>query len=215
MMRVRQNQIGWPDNSRRRPAHRARGLALLELLIVIALLLVLTTLFWGYNSKGAGKRMRQSCRQNLQRLHIAMQIYANEFSGAFPVVSTATTSEDVLDLLVPRYTADTSLFICPGSKDDALPSGESIRKHKISYAYYMGRRVSDAVEVLASDEQVDASSKAAGEAIFSTTGKPPGNNHSAGGNFLFSDGHVEFAKAPAPFSLVLTQGIRLLNPKKR
>ena len=31
------------------------------------------------------------------------------------------------------------MFICPGSKDSALPSGEPFRGRRISYAYLMGR----------------------------------------------------------------------------
>ena len=44
-------------------------------------------------------------------------------------------------------------------------------------------------------------------------GKPPGNNHHQyGGNFLFCDGRTESGPATAPFSLVFTQGVVLLNP---
>ena len=64
-----------------------------------------------------------------------------------------------------------------------------------------------------SDSQVDTQSKAAGQLVFSSTGKPPGNNHDkSGGNVLFSDGRVERTPPNAAFSLVLTQGVVLLNP---
>jgi hypothetical protein len=33
-----------------------------------------------------------------------------------------------LDMLVPQYVADTSIFICPGSKDSDLTPGESLKK---------------------------------------------------------------------------------------
>jgi prepilin-type processing-associated H-X9-DG protein len=78
----------------------------------------------------------------------------------------------------------------------------------------MGRRASDTADALMSDEQVDTLAKAAGQPAFSTTGKGPGNNHAkSGGNFLFVDGRVERSPAMTPFSLVLTQGVVLLNPK--
>jgi prepilin-type processing-associated H-X9-DG protein len=115
---------------------------------------------------------------------------------------------------VPKYTADTSVFICPGSKDVALAAGESIRLGKISYAYYMGRTASEAQAILMSDKQVDTNTKAVGQDVFSTTGKPPGNNHEkSGGNFLFCDGHVEASPARAAFAIPLTGGVVLLNPK--
>ncbi len=86
---------------------------------------------------------------------------------------------------MPKYTADTSIFICPGGRDAQIPSGEPLRKHKISYAYYMGRRLDTPQALLMSDRQVDTQPKRAGEFVFSPDGKPPGNNHHKyGGNFL-------------------------------
>jgi len=157
---------------------------------------------------------QEACGQNLQKIYIAMQIYSNDHASKFPVLVGARTSEEALDVLVPRYTADTSLFICPGSDDSALPSAESIKNRRISYAYYMGRLSSDTQAALITDRQVDTNSKTAGQDLFSTTGKPPGNNHQKdGGNILFCDGHVEKSPPLAAFSLVLTQGVVLLNPK--
>jgi prepilin-type processing-associated H-X9-DG protein len=65
-----------------------------------------------------------------------------------------------------------------------------------------------------SDKQVDNLAKASGQDVFSTTGKPPGNNHEkSGGNILFCDGRAEFSPARAPFALPLGEGVVLLNPK--
>jgi len=144
---------------------------------------------------------------------MAMAVYANEHDGRFPELAGARTSEEALDALVPRYTVDTGVFACPGSKDAPPLPGESLRRHKISYAYYMGRGAADAQQVLMSDEQVNTQSKAAGDYAFSSTGKPPGNNHGKlGGNFLFCDGHAEATPPCVPFSLPLTGSVVLLNP---
>jgi len=187
---------------------------MIELLVVLALILILTMLFWGGRGSGRQRQQQKSCQKNLQKIFIAQEIYARDCSGLFPVVASAKTSDEALDLLVPRYTVDTGSFICPGSSDSSLTGSESLSRHKISYAYYMGRRSSDTSEALMSDEQVDTLAKAAGQQAFSTTGKGPGNNHSkSGGNFLFVDGRVEHSPARPPFSLTLTQGVVLLNPK--
>ena len=190
------------------------GFSLIELLAVAAIALLLFVLYWGSSTTDTQRRQAQKdCQTNLQKIYMAMDIYANEHAGKFPESAGARTAEEPLAALVPRYTVDTAVFICPGTKDAPLPAGESFRQHKISYAYYMGRRAADAQQVLMSDQQVDSLSKAPGEYAFSHTGKPPGNNHGkAGGNFLFCDGRVEAASARSPFSLVLTQGVVLLNP---
>jgi prepilin-type N-terminal cleavage/methylation domain-containing protein/prepilin-type processing-associated H-X9-DG protein len=195
-------------------ARKRRAFSLIELLITVLIILVLTTMYWGGNSASRQKSRMTACQQNLQKLFIAMQIYANEHSSKFPAKTGAKLSEEPLDRLVPHYTSDTAAFICPGSKDSQLPGGESIAKRTISYAYYMGRTANDgATEALMSDRQVDAQSKSPNQALFSTTGKPPGNNHKqSGGNILFCDGHADHSDPRSSFSLVVTQGIVLLNP---
>jgi hypothetical protein len=180
----------------------------------MALIVILTTMMYGFASARHQRTQKQICADNLQKIFLAMQIYANDFGGKLPQNTNAVTSEEVLDELVPRYTVDTSIFICPGGRDSQIPSGEPLVKHKISYAYYMGRRLDTPQEVLMSDRQVDTEPKRAGEFVFSTTGKPPGNNHHKyGGNFLFSDGSVQGSGPQLTFSLAFTQDVVLLNPK--
>ncbi|MBE0545319.1 MAG: type II secretion system protein [Verrucomicrobia bacterium] len=195
------------------------GFSLIELLVVVALLMIVMTLYWGSGSRGSQRRQQAACQNQLQKIYIAMEIYAKDHAGEFPVAKGARTAEEVLDLLVPRYTVDTAMFICPASKDSALPSGASLRQHRISYAYYMdayymGRRLTDASEVLMSDQQTNDSAKLPNQEIFSSSGKPPGNNHPAGGNFLFGDGRAEAVPVRAPFAIELTEGVVLLNPKR-
>ena len=190
------------------------GFSMIELLAVIAIILILTMLLWGGRGSGRQRQQQRVCQKNLQKIFLAMEIYTRDNAGKFPFLAGAITSEQALDLLVPRYTVDTGSFICPGSTDSPLPGGEPLARHKISYAYYMGRRASDATEALMSDEQVDALARGAGQPAFSDTGKGPGNNHAkSDGNFLFVDGRVEHAPARPAFPLVLTPGIFLLNPK--
>jgi prepilin-type processing-associated H-X9-DG protein len=190
------------------------GFSAIEMLSVIAILLVLFVLLWGSRtSDNQQRRAQKDCQVHLQKIYMALEIYANDHAGKFPETPGARSSEEALDGLVPRYTVDTAVFICPGSKDPPLPLGQSFRQHKISYAYYMGRRAAESQEVLMSDQQVDTQSRKAGEYAFSSTGKPPGSNHEKlGGNFLFCDGRTEPAPARVPFSIVLTQGVVLLNP---
>ena len=156
-------------------ASSTAGFSMIELLCVGAILLLLFTLYWGPStSRNREREAQKTCQTQLQKIYIALDIYANEHGGSFPVVTGAVTSAQALDALVPRYTVDTAEFICPGAKDAPLPASESLREHKISYAYCMGRRATEGQQVLMSDRQVDTRAKVAGQLAFSDTGKPPG-----------------------------------------
>ena len=193
---------------------RRNGFTLIELLITLALMSIMAAMLYGFGSRSHQRSQQKLCADNLQKIYLALQVYANDFQGVLPCRSTALSSEDVLDELVPKYTADTTIFICPGGRDSQIPSGQPLRNHKISYAYFMGRRLEGPQTPLLSDRQVNAEPKRAGEMVFSPDGKPPGNNHHKfGGNFLFSDGSVEFSPAQLTFSLAASPGIVLMNPK--
>lgn len=194
---------------------RRSAFTLIELLITLALMSIMAVILYGFGSKSHQRSQQKLCADNLQKIYLALQIYGNDFKGTLPYSTNAVTSEDVLDELVPKYTADTTIFICPGGRDSEIPSGEPLRNHKISYAYYMGRRL-DAPQnsPLMSDRQINTEPKRAGEMVFSADGKSPGNNHHKyGGNFLMCDGSVEFSPPQLTFSLAGAPGVVLLNPK--
>ena len=198
----------------RMKVHRSSGFSLIEMLITLALISIMSVMLYGFGSASHQRSQKKLCADNLQKIYLALQIYANDFKGALPQNTNAVTSENVLDQLVPKYTADTSIFICPGGRDAQIPSGEPLRKHKISYAYYMGRHLDTPQAVLMSDRQVDTQPKYPGEFAFSPNGKPPGNNHHKyGGNFLLCDGSVQDSPAQLTFSLAAAPGVVLLNPK--
>ena len=189
------------------------GFSLLELLLVVAIIMVLATFYWAPSKTNRQAALRIACQQNLQKLYIALEIYANDHAGALPKVASARNSAEALDVLVPRYTAETSLFICPASDDRPLNGGGPLKTKKISYAYYMGRALTNAAQALMTDNQVDSLPKVAGQTTFSNDGNPPGNNHGKlGGNLLFCDGHVEQIPPNTPVALDLDKGERLLNP---
>ncbi len=188
--------------------------SLIELLITMAIIIVLYTMMFGFGAKQNQLRQKTKCRSNLQKMYVSLQIYANDSRGMFPIATNATTSEAALAVLMPRYSADNSIFICPGSKDKRLTPGDSLTNSRISYAYYMGLSETNIAAVLMSDRQLNTAAKAVGELAFSDNGKKPANNHHKyGGSFLFTDGTMNLSTPALTISLPLTTNITLLNPK--
>ena len=192
---------------------KAPAFSLIELLIVMALIVIMSAMLYSFSSPYHQRTQKELCADNLQKIFLALQIYSDDF-GKFPLNTNAQTSEEALNVLVPRYSVDTSIFICPGGRDSDIPSGAPINKYTISYAYYMGRGTNDSASFLMSDRQINTLSKNAGDQVFSLDGKSLGNNHHKyGGNVLFSDGSVQATPPAAAFSLAFSNGIVLLNPK--
>jgi prepilin-type processing-associated H-X9-DG protein len=188
---------------------------LLELIVVIAIILFLSTMYFGSGPGGGQSSRFAACQRNLEAIHVAMKLYAADHNGAYPVVTNATTSEAPLSRLVPRYTAVTEIFICPSSHHPRLPEAASFEKRKISYAYWMGRTANDGGDrPLLSDALVDARPKLVGQQVFSSNGRRPGNNHRrSGGNILFCDGQVQQSSTNAAVALDVPPGVVLLNPR--
>jgi type II secretory pathway pseudopilin PulG len=188
--------------------------SLVELLVTMALIIIIFVMLYGRSSRSFQHEQKKLCQENLHNIYVALQLYANDADGRFPATNGAVSSEQALALLLPKYTTETAPFTCPGTKGSPLPEGVSFADRRISYAYYMGRRVSDGAAPLLSDAQVNPRAKVPGELVFSKDGKAPGNNHHKyGGNIMFTDGSVEMIQTKADRSLTLTQGVVLLNPK--
>jgi type II secretory pathway pseudopilin PulG len=216
-LKVRYNKPMSPRRSQH-SCSQARGhgsaFSLLELLITMAIIIVLYTMMFGFGARQNQLRQKTKCRSNLQKMYVSLQIYANDSRGMFPITTNAATSETALAVLVPRYTADNSIFICPGSKDKKLTPGDSLTNSRISYAYYMGRSETNTSAVLLSDRQLNTAAKAVGDLAFSDNGKKPANNHHKyGGSFLFGDGTMHSSPPVLTIPLPLPTNTILLNPK--
>jgi len=201
------------------PPHASRsrvaGFSFIELLVVMALILIMYVMLYSPSARSHQMKMKAVCARNLRNVYTALQTYDRDQSGVLPAVTNAVTSEAPLSLLIPRYTTGTEFFICPGSGDKALPDATPFADRRISYAYYMGRKLSEgAGQPLMSDRQVNTEPKSAGDVVFSPDGKKPGNNHHKyGGNFLFCDGSIQASPARAAFKLLFPTNVTLLNPK--
>jgi len=105
-------------------------------------------------------------------------------------------------------------FSFAGQQGFAPVGGQPLRGSRISYAYYMGRRATDARAVLMSDQQVIAGEGGGPGCLFQHW-ETAGNNHDkSGGNFLFCDGRRRRA-GPRAVSDPSYAGVTLLNPKSQ
>ncbi len=179
--------------SARKPAKRDAH-SLLEILITVALIMVMYVMMFGPSTKFHQTQQMTKCARNLQHLHVALNIYAGDHDGMFPASLTE---------LVPRYTADTAIFICPGKRNSG-------------YAYYRGRSAKDGADAaLMSDAQVNDRPKLQHELVFSDDGKAPGNNHRKfGGNILFCDGHMTTSEPHSGQILPFSEPVTLVNPAR-
>ena len=203
--------VSWPGNVR---GNRLNGFSLIEMLITLALLLIMVVMWHGFGSRSNQERQKKACQKNLLTTYVALEIFANEHDGRFPLVPDARSSEDALALLVPHYTVATDKLVCPGSKDDSIPPATPLAGQRISYTYFMGRTLNDKDVVVMSDRLLDTAPKSPGQAVFSSNGKPPGNNHHQyGGNFLLCDGEVRSAGTNISFALTTTPNVTVLNPR--
>jgi type II secretory pathway pseudopilin PulG len=192
-----------------------RAFSLIELLIVMVLMILMYMMMFSPASKSYQAQQKADCARNLQQMFVALKIYATENAGKFPVVDGATTSEEPLSLLVPKYTTMTGCFTCPGSGDKKLPVGEPFAGGRVSYAYYMGLTDSaPGTQPLVSDRQVNDRGKKKGDAVFSADGRKPGGNHRKfGGVVLFGDGRAVEIDPVLDRDLPCPEGIKLLEPR--
>ncbi len=195
--------------------NQRRGFTLIELLVVMVIIVIMYVTLTGVWSSSWQKQQLAACLKQMQVIHVALKMYAQEHDGRFPATASAITSAEPLALLVPKYTTQTSQFICPGTKQPPPPPSLPLEKCHISYAYYMGHTTaSSATMPLLSDAQADAQPKIATQVLFSPDGKSAGNNHySFGGNILFCDGHAESHPAHAAKDLPIPPHVILLNPR--
>lgn len=198
-----------------RPGHRAAAFSLVELLITLALMIILYFMLFSSGSRSYQRRQQAVCRQNLQFIHLALQMYAGDQANRYPAINGAATSEAPLSLLVPRYTARTDIFICPGSGHRKLPDAQPFRERKISYAYLMGlTNDTPADQWLMSDAQAHLRPKDVGDVLFAREKRQAGNNHRQfGGNLLFCDGRTEYSPSLANSRLTVPTPAVPLNPR--
>jgi len=76
---------------------------------VVAIICVLAAILFPVFAKAREAARSTSCQNNLRQIGLALQLYAEDYGGAFPPV------DDDLTPLIPRYLQEPQVFECPSA----------------------------------------------------------------------------------------------------
>jgi len=96
---------------------RSRGLTMMELLLVIAIIAILAAMLFPVFARAREKTRSHSCLMNLANIAMALRSYAHDHEGWYP------PAEDDLSPLMPRYITFEQVFLCPSSPVSQIPMG--------------------------------------------------------------------------------------------
>lgn len=183
---------------------RQRGVTLIELMVVVALIALLAGLYLPAVQRVKSKGLQTKCLSNLRQIGLGFRLFADDHENQYPMelgANSGGTKEFIPAgetwrhyLVLSNYLDQPKLLICPA--DRLLPAKQWSGMANTNISYFVGV---DAVfgrasHFLSGDRNlaVDTSDGApivwlnAGEKVSWTQ-----EQHDANGNILFADNHVE------------------------
>ena len=169
------------------------GFTLIELLVVIAIIGVLAALLLPAIAKARESAKRKQCVNNLKQIALAYAQYSDDFTGRMPTATGGTTIGDVAGALAPYVSYSGRLWICPsGPSTNAVAAtytNNAAYAGSISYSFFPAAVWQDTtLYPLFWDKDVSANPPTT-----NTTWKAT-SAHKEGGNILWTDGHVDWAR---------------------
>lgn len=148
---------------------KTQRLTLVEVIIVLALIIVFTTIvcFVRKTLHISRERARRiSCKSNLKQIGLAARMYSNVYFEEFPNFNGRTG----LQMLATNgFLENTQVYICPSTEDDVAITTDI--SANASYAWAGGLNEASSVDSAISADRAF--------------------NHTNWGNVLFVDGHVK------------------------
>jgi prepilin-type N-terminal cleavage/methylation domain-containing protein/prepilin-type processing-associated H-X9-DG protein len=113
-----------------------KGIAFLEILVVIAILGILATILLPAACKARESSRRSNCVNNLKQFGLVLNMYANENADKFlPIDNVTNNFMFEGDLLYPEYLSDTTILACPSDPEtDPNANFRLIEDHQTDWA---------------------------------------------------------------------------------
>jgi len=92
------------------------GFSLIELLVVIGVIAILAALLMPALSRAKAKGRATACKSNLRQMNIAMSLYNNDSSGAFPHSFDGIEQKLWSGFLIPFLSGNSNIFFCASYK---------------------------------------------------------------------------------------------------
>lgn len=193
--------------------NKNRGFTLIELLVVVVILGVLFALLFPVIGRANEAGKRTTCMNNLHQIGMALQMYADDHDGIFPLLDPAdwvanknSSYNHLFAALYPNYINEFKIFACPSDEDGYMI--DRLTRVNWSYYYFVVEWPQDPTGTGFNPADLTANKRLSSKSASNfpvamdcqSFNTPEDNNHGRkdigppavinGGNVLFIDGHV-------------------------